>query len=200
MGICTFNSRKIPIELPVSSLRYAGVPWENLLFAFLLVVNVIPIWWFPHFPSQDGPGHVYNAYLLSGWRKSSFPIDRGFFAFNPAPVPNWLTTIVLALLMQITTPAVAEKILLTLYVILLPLAMRYAARSFCSTSHYLYFFSLAFIYNYFFHLGMINFCLSVMWYLTFIGYWARHRQRLGLRQILVLICLTFLFYFSNGLS
>jgi len=200
MGTYTLNSRKMQRETPVSSPRYPRVFWENVLFAFFLVVNVIPIWSFHHFPSQDGPGHVYNAYLLSGWWKSSFPIDRGFFVFNPAPVPNWLTTAVLALLMQITNPHRAEKILLTLYVISLPLAMRYAARSFCRDTHYLYFFSFAFIYNHFFHLGMVNFCLSLAWYLIFIGYWARHRQRLGLSQTFVLIGLTFLFYFSNGLS
>ena len=200
MGIRTFNSTKNQARSLAASLHCSPGTWENLIFAFLIVGHAIPIWCFPHFPSQDGPGHLYNAYLLSGWWKSSFPVDRSFFAFNRAPVPNWLTTALLALLMQITAPAIAEKLLFTSYVIFLPVAMRYAARLFRSSSRYVYFFSFIFIYNEFFHLGMLNFCLSLAWYLVFIGYWARNRHCLGFRQILVLIFLTLLFYFSNGLS
>src|SRR5229473_2673396 len=141
----------------LSSMHRSRGIWEKLILAVLLVVYSIPIWWFHHFPSQDGPGHLYNAYLLSGWWKSSFPVNRGFFALNRAPVPNWLTTGLLALLMQVMTPATAEKVVL-------------------------------------------NFCVSLAWYLVFIGYWARNRHCLGFRQILILLCLTLLFYFSNGLS
>ena len=185
-----------------SSARNSFPPdtWENLIFGFLLGVYLVPIWWFPHFPSQDGPGHLYNAYLLSGWWKSAFPIDRSFFALNPAPVPNWLTSVLLALLIKVTRPARAEKILLTLYVIFLPVAMRYAARSVRSDARYLYFLAFAFIYNWFFHLGMLNFCLSLAWYLLFIGYWARNRDHLHARQMFVLLAITLPFYFSNGLS
>ena len=184
----------------LSSMHRSRGIGEKLILAVLLVVYSIPIWWFHHFPSQDGPGHLYNAYLLSGWWKSSFPVNRGFFALNRAPVPNWLTTGLLALLMQVMTPATAEKVVLTLYVIFLPLAMRYAARSLRSSSRYIYLLGFLFIYNYFFHLGMLNFCVSLAWYLVFIGYWARNRHCLGFRQILILLCLTLLFYFSNGLS
>jgi hypothetical protein len=174
--------------------------WENLIFIFLLGIYLVPIWWFPYFPSQDGPGHLYNAYLLSGWWNSSFPIDRSFFALNPAPVPNWLGSLLLALLIKITNPLRAEKLVLTLYVVFLPVAMRYAARSIRSNVRYLYFLVFAFVYNWFFHLGLLNFCISLAWYLLFIGYWIRNRDHLHARQMFVLLAITVPFYFSNGLS
>jgi hypothetical protein len=174
--------------------------WENLIFILLLGIYVVPIWWFPYFPSQDGPGHLYNAYLLSGWSNSTFPIDRSFFAFNPAPVPNWLGSVLLALLIKITNPLRAEKLALTLYVTFLPVAMRYAARSVRSNARYLYFFAFAFVYNWFFHLGLLNFCISLAWYLLFIGYWIRNRDHLHARQMFALLAITVPFYFSNGLS
>ena len=179
---------------------FSADAWENLLFVFLLGIYLVPIWWFPYFPSQDGPGHLYNAYLLSGWSNSSFPIDRSFFAFNPAPVPNWLGSVLLALLIKITTPLRAEKLALTLYVVFLPVAMRYGARSVRSDARYLYFLAFAFVYNWFFHLGMLNFCISLAWYLLFIGYWIRNRDHLHARQMFVLLAITVPFYFSNGLS
>ncbi len=173
---------------------------ENLLFAFLLVICAVPIWRLSEFPTQDGPAHVYNAYLLSGWWKAAFPIDRTFFALNPAPVPNWFSTAILASLMQVFSPRISQKVLLTSYVVLLPFAFRYASRSFGHIARYTYFLGFALLWNYFFLMGFFNFCLSLVWYLLLLGYWARKRSCLGPMQITVLFLLSFLLYFSNGLS
>jgi hypothetical protein len=173
---------------------------ENALFCVLLLACVIPIWWLPEIPTQDGPAHLYNAYLLSGWWKSPFPIDRTFFALNPAPVPNWLSTFILAILMQIFSAQTAERMLMTLYVVLLPCAFRYASRSFDRISHYTYFVVFALVWNHLFQLGFFNFCLSLVWYLFFLGYWATRRSRLGGTEVAGLLGLSILLYFSNGLS
>jgi len=143
---------------------------------------------------------LYNAYLLSGWWKPSFPVDRAFFALNSAPVPNWFSTALLASLMQAFSPLTAEKVQLTSYVILLPLAFRYASRSFDHVSHYTYFLSFAFVWNHLFQLGFFNFCFSLVWYLFLLGYWARRRSHLDLPQVVGLLILSCLVYFSNGLS
>src|SRR5271157_4312289 len=109
--------------------RWLREPWglESALFWFFLIACAAPIWCLSQIPTQDGPAHLYNAYLLSGWWKTSFPVDRTYFAFNPAPVPNWFSTVILAIFMQVFSPRIAEKILLTSYVILLPVAFRYAS-------------------------------------------------------------------------
>ena len=173
---------------------------ENVIFGALLMVFAAPLWSLSQIPTQDGSAHLYNAYLLSGWWKTSFPVDRAFFAFNPAPVPNWFSTVMLALLMQVFSPQVAERVLLTSYVVFLPLAFRYASRSFDHIPRYTYFLGFVLVWNYFFQLGFFNFCLSLAWYLFFVGYWARNRGNLGTRQVVNLFLLSILLYFSNGLS
>lgn len=178
--------------------QHFGASLSDLIFAFLVILFLIPIWWFPRFPSQDGPEHLYNAYLLAGWW--SRPFLHSFFELNRAPVPNWFSTIFLASLLKVVPPPFAEKVLLTLWAVMLPLATRYAAGSFGVARNQLYWLSFIFIYSRFFHLGMINFCLSLAWYLIIIGYWARNRRRLRWRQVQVLCLLALLWYFTSGLS
>ena len=173
---------------------------ENTLFCTLVIVCAVPIWCFSEIPTQDGSAHLYNAYLLSGWWRNSFPIDRTYFALNPAPVPNWLSTVVLALLMQVFSAQRAERLLMTSYVVLLPVAFRYAIRSFNSMARYTSVLVFAFVWNHLFQLGFFNFCLSLVWYLFLLGYWARRRSRIGPAEVAGLLFLSILLYFSNGLS
>jgi hypothetical protein len=173
---------------------------ENVLFSVLLFLSSLPIWCLSQFPTQDGPAHLYNAYLLSGWWKASFPIDLSFFALNPTPVPNWFSTAALAFLVQLFPPQFAEKLVLTACLVLLPLALRYATRALGPGSPYVYFLAFPLVWNHFFQLGFFNFCLSLSWYAFFIGYWASKRSHLGVKQVFNLFLLSLVLYFSNGLS
>jgi hypothetical protein len=181
----------------VVTVRYS---LESILFWAILLVCVSPVWFLSQMPTQDGPAHLYNGYLLSGWWKGSFPIDRTFFALNPAPVPNWLSTAILALLMQAVSPLLAERLLLTSYIVLFPVAFRYASRSFDRIPRYTYFLGFALVWNHLFSMGFLNYCLSLVWYLFFIGYWARSRAQFGATQVIVSLGFSLLLYFSNGLS
>ena len=37
---------------------------KRILIFVLLALHVLPLWIFTYFPSQDGPAHIYNAYVL----------------------------------------------------------------------------------------------------------------------------------------
>ena len=90
--------------------------------------------------------------------------------------------------------------MLSAYAILLPVSFRYASRSFDHPSRYVYFLGFVFVWNHLFNLGFFNFCLSLVGYLFFLGYWSRTRNRLGLSQVSILIGLSLLIYLCNGLS
>jgi len=115
-------------------------------------------------------------------------------------VPNWFSTAILAAFMQVFSPRLAQRLLLTSYVVLLPFAFRYASRSFGNYARYTYFLGFALVWNHLFSLGFFNYCLSLVWYLFFLGYWARRRARLGRAEVSALLGLSVLLYFSNGLS
>jgi len=83
--------------------------------------------------------------------------------------------------MYFLTPLVAEKMLVSLYMVLFPLAVRYAVRSIRPKAMPLAFLALPLVYNYLFAQGFYNFCLSIAVFFFIIGYWIRNRDRLAAR-------------------
>src|SRR6185436_12721844 len=92
------------------------------------ILQLAPVWALRYFPTQDGPSHLENANILLLLQRGDPPIFREYFSINTAPTPNWLGHAVLAGLILIAGPMIAEKLMLTLYIVALPLAVRYAFR------------------------------------------------------------------------
>lgn len=172
----------------------------NLIFAGLLLANLLPLWCFRFFPSQDGPAHLENAVILREYANARWPAVRTFYTINPNPDPNWLTHLVLAGLMFVVPPSVAEKLMLSGYVILLPLALRYAVRAVRPEAHFLAVLAFPFVPNLFLHMGFYNFCYSLPLFFFVVGYWLRHRDRFGWREALGLMLLGLLLYFGHLVS
>lgn len=169
----------------------------NLLILALTLLSILPIWGFKYFPSQDGPSHVENSYILSHYSDQDSPY-REYYDLNPRPVPNWLSHAALALLMKAFPPLASEKILLTGYVVLFVLSMLYFLGS---GSRYLVLLALPFIYNYLLHSGFYNFVLSFPLVFVTAGYaWRRRDGLFGWKQVLGLNLLLTVLYFSNILS
>src|SRR6478672_1600454 len=91
--------------------------FDHLLLLALLLLHVAPLWFFPYFPSQDGPAHLENAVILRDYRDR--PVLQEFYEPNLSPDPNWLGHLILAGLMTVLPLLVAEKVLLTGYLLLL---------------------------------------------------------------------------------
>ena len=105
---------------------------ENLLLLALILAHLIPIWVFKYFPSQDGPVHIENANIIFDYFHPDRTIFREYYILNKNLEPTWLVHLVLASLMYIMPIFIVEKTLLSGYVILLPLSIRYALR--CDSS------------------------------------------------------------------
>jgi len=75
------------------------------------------VWWFPFFPTGDGPSHLYNAAIL----RQALGADSGrqldYFDVTLRPFPNWTGHALLAALLGIATPPVAEKVLVSAYLV-----------------------------------------------------------------------------------
>jgi putative flippase GtrA len=135
-----------------------GAPRRALLapaiFALLVVAHAVPIWAVPYFPTQDGPLHVENVLALL--RHGEDPFLRAWYLPNLGAQPNWLTQALLAGLLRFASPLAAEKLVLTGYVVLLPLAFRAAlpagARGWWAALGV-----FPFVHSYPFHMGFWNF-------------------------------------------
>ena len=102
-------------------LRWRNLTWKHL-FILLLLLHLAPLWIFTYFPSQDGPSHIYNASILKEYHKHENYKLRDVFKLNIIIFPNWISHLTMASLLHIFPPIIAEKILLTLAVGLVPIS------------------------------------------------------------------------------
>ena len=184
------NARKCP-------RAGAGERW---FFLALVVLQLLPIWSVPYFPSDDGPSHVYNAIVMREYNRPDRAAFREYFQISRRPDPNWFGHLVLAGLTYVFSGATAEKILVSGYVLLLPLAVRYALRAVNPASGWLAILSLPFVYNFLLQKGFYNFSYSLAVYFFLVGYWLKHHDQPSIRHGITLGLLSLLLYFCHLVS
>lgn len=166
----------------------------------LTVLHIIPVWWFEYLPSQDGPSHVENSYLLLHYFDEGAPYSR-YYDLNLRPFPNWFSHSSMALLMTFLAPLTAEKAFLTLYVIFFVFAMVYFLASAGEDKVFFVLLCFPFIYNYLLQMGFYNFAFGLPLTFLILGYWWRRRDaRMGWRMVSGLNALLIFAYFCNLLS
>jgi hypothetical protein len=170
-----------------------------LLIGALIVVYLLPIWLFPYFPTQDGVSHVYNSQILTEYNNSEYQF-RDYYEINWYPFPNWISHFSLAVLMFVFPSLIAEKIFLSLYVILFPLAIHYFLNAVQRGRYPLVILSFTFIYNYLFLMGFYNFAVSVPLFFLALGYWWKHKDEMNRTRIILLNLLIVITYFSHLIS
>jgi hypothetical protein len=173
-------------------------PWL-VAYGFLTLVYILPIWIFTYFPSQDGPSHLYNAFILSHYNDPNYTFKQ-FYDIRNALIPNWTSHALLVLFMRFATPLTAEKLLLTGYIILMATALLYLATAVQKDAKPLAFLGFPFIYNGLFVMGFYNYAMGIGLMLISIGYWWRNVQDIGYKTILVLGILMLLLYFTHPLA
>ncbi len=173
---------------------------ELILLIVLIGFHLVPIWSVRYLPTQDGPAHVENARILHDLLFGSSHSAGRFYTINHRPVPNLLGHVLMAAIMTAVSPVAAEKLLISLFIVGLPLSVRYAARAIHRDGGWVAVLSLPFIYGLPLHKGLYNFLLS--WPLMFmmIGFWLRRRQTMNWRGMLGLAALALLTYFSHLIS
>ena len=169
------------------------------LVASLILLYLIPIWAFQYLPTQDGPSHLNNAQILSQYTNPAYNFQK-IYDLRLEPFPNWLSHAGLAALMWVFPPLVAEKILLSLYVIGFPLAFIYFLDAVNPAKKPLGLFSFAFIYNYLFMMGFYNFVFSIPLAFCTLGYFWKRRFRLRFSQAVVLNLLLLMVYFGHMIT
>jgi hypothetical protein len=154
--------------------RAAARPPITALFVVLALLPLVPLWWLPHFPSQDGPAHLEIAVVLRELAAGNAAFGR-YFAINTAPEPNWFVYPPLMLLERIVAPAIAEKVLVSLYLLALPLAILLAVRTLRAAAAPIAFLGLPLALNYPLHMGFYNFAFGLAAFFAVVAYHARCR-------------------------
>src|SRR5216683_2289981 len=174
--------------------------WEHRIvscvMAGLTLVALLPIWTVRFLPLQDYPLHLLREYIITHY---SDPVTRYYdnFIVSLFPIPYNLCDYIvvgLNLFLPITT---AGKLLLTLYVVLLPLSLWYALRSVDRGKTVLAPASFLLTYNWYFAKGMTSNLIAFPFFLFAIGYWWHHRLHPTWKHHLGLAGLVFCVYLAH---
>jgi hypothetical protein len=191
--------RRMRPEVP-KRLAEITRPWERIAFVALLLLGLASIWSVHYLPTQDGPSHMQNAKLLLDYGQTDRHMVRYYYRLNAHPDPTWFGYLVLAGLITVFPPWIAEKILLSGYIVLLPLSVLFALRATQSHSVFLTFLIFPFVFTYTFHLGFYMFCFSMPGFFLLLGYWMRTRGRFCPRGIALLAASSLLLYCCHLIS
>jgi hypothetical protein len=152
--------------------RRPGLVWLCVFIA-LVALECYPVWTLGHFPSQDGPSHLYNAAVLAQW--SGQPVYRQYYELHFTPAGNLLFQFALAGMIQVLSPVAIEKLLLTAYIVLFALAFLWLIEIVNPRARWFALFGLIFIPNGFFQVGFWNFIFSIPLALLALRYFLRGR-------------------------
>ncbi|MBD3184215.1 hypothetical protein GF312_18160 [Candidatus Poribacteria bacterium] len=169
-----------------------------IAFLILVLIYILPIWIFKYFPSQDGPSHIYNSFILKNYNNPEYEFSK-YYDIRKAPVPNWASHVFMMLMMYVVPPLVSEKLLLTGYVILMAFSALYFVNSVGKGRIPLAFLAFFFIYNYISLMGFYNFSLGFGMFMLVLGYWWRRFDDFGVKNAVVLGILFLILYFCHPL-
>ena len=170
---------------------------EEALLAVAILASLAAVWSVAWFPSQDGPAHVDSANVLRLYLQPGREDIRSQYRLLLEPVPNLTGQVILAALLGVLAPATAEKVLLSAYLILFPLAFRYAVRAAGGGGGLATLLALPFAWSRLFHWGFHNFGWGLVVLLLALGYWLHHRDDLAGRRGLGLLLLGLLLHFTH---
>ncbi|HEX6199845.1 MAG TPA: hypothetical protein VF150_06230, partial [Thermoanaerobaculia bacterium] len=142
----------------------------------MVALQLLAVWSVPFVPTQDGPAHLEIAAVLDGLLREPEGALSSYYALNRSPEPNLLADLLLAGLLRVAGCEAGEKLLLSLFLVLLPVAFVYCVRAVRRDSAYLGVLVLPLGMSFFFHMGFHNFCLAVPLSLFTLGFWLRHRE------------------------
>jgi len=178
-----------------AALRDPG--WLRWLYVATALLLLVPLWGVSRVPSLDGPSHLYNAWVMRHLHDPAYPLFGAHFELHFDPLPNWLIQVLLYLLLAVAPAAVAEKLLLSLYLLLFAATAWWFAGSVERRGAPAAFLALPFAYHHGLLLGLYNFCFAVPLALLSVGAWWRGREDPGWRFALRLNLLLWLCYFAH---
>jgi hypothetical protein len=158
------------------------------------------IWQERYVPTQDGALHLYNAVVLRDYERPDRQIFRDYFSPNRKIVPNMICPQALPLITRLVSAPVAEKLLLSFYLIALPAGVWYALGGIDKRAKPLALIAAAWGLNQVFYYGFQDFCISLVGYFLVTGWWLRNRQRFGPGKAVLLATFLLILYLTHLLS
>lgn len=170
----------------------------NILFGLLLVLGLTYIWGQKFFLTSDGPTHVYNSKILLDYlRGENMDFYSRFYEISLSFFPNWFTHASLLLLQTFLNPVLAEKVLVSIYVVMFPISFLFLVKQFTTRISFISLLIFPFVFHFVFYYGFYNFCFSIAFAFLFIGCWKKNRSKKIWQQLVYLLPLSLLVYLTH---
>jgi len=174
---------------------------DNKLIAGILFlawsVHFVLIWAFRFVPSIDYPNWLLEARVISQYGTAANPFST-CYEILAAPIPNGGFVLPVALLATFLPIEIAGKIVLSTYVIGLPLAIRSFLRSIGNTS-LVWTIAILLLFNVSFVFGNFSFLLGLCLLFTVLAYAERRKGRFTNRTAVAFLALTIAVFLAHGL-
>jgi len=134
---------------------------EPLLFFTLVLISSAPVIVFEHFPTLDGPAHLYNSNLL-GYLIGGDNFIKQYFSLNSLSTPNWIGHFLILGFQRVFGAIVAEKLIVIICIAGLAYSYRFLISTLNKNQLQSTYIILPFTYSFFLFLGFFNFILSTI--------------------------------------
>ena len=185
-------------------IRFSGVlynklvKYERLIFLLFLLIALFQVWHTRFVPSLDGPQHLYNANVLAELIKGN-ELVGSYFKVNDMLVGYWAGHFFLTLFKLFLPAWLAEKMVLTLYIVGFVFSFRYLVKSLNpDRGNFILYLSFPFVFHFYFAMGYYSFSIAAIFFFLAFGYWIRHEDKRGFRYILIFGLLTFSIFLSHA--
>ncbi len=181
------------MEEPFEHRRYILI-----VFILLLLSNLIPLWSVKFPPLQDYPNHLARAKIIADY--SSESIYQRNFSISYYPLPNLISDFILVPLVRFVSPLLAGKLLLSFYLLLLPLAVACFVATVEPRNLSYAMIAVLWAYNWFFNMGYLNYYASISIFFLCLSLGLRYYGKPSIRKWIILLMSWVVLYFSHLFS
>lgn len=172
----------------------------RLLLLISITICALQIWLPDYYLTGDGPTHLYNANMLKDyWTNSHQSFYKLFYKINADINPNWSGHVILAILMFIFSPVVAEKILFSIYILIF-ISGFYKLIKFTGSSKYLIFIAFCIVFTHTLAKGFFNFNFSIALSIWMIWAWCSILLKSGVWPSILFFLLSCATYITHPLG
>ena len=162
---------------------------------------ILQVWWPGYYLTGDGPCHVYNAQILHDlWSNKNVTFYEHYYQLVYKPNPNWLSTIIIALLLFVVNGVIAEKIFLTIYLLLFVSGFYLLLTRISNYRSYWVLVLFLFVFPQVLAKGFYNFSFSIAFFFWVVWSWLRLMEKTSVANVVLFFLFTALIFFTHLLS
>lgn len=175
--------------------RIAELRRYYVIFAFLLLLQLCPIWFSPFPAMHDYPNHLARAQILHEY--SANESYQATYERDWRLLPNLAIDLIVPTLMDIVSIEMASKIFLSLIVLLFALGLHLLGVAINNQPHWNSLVTTFFLYNFTFAYGFVNYMFGLGLFFITLALWMFWRSAWTYSRIVVLCLLAMASYVSH---